>query len=195
MTNAVQYIARSASEYSRVAATECSPTRQRGDPVDRDFTSSVGAKDGSEESSAPRGANLQLNAYPTLPRGATFCRRYAAVFGCASRDCCRPFLWEVGNLARGARQLQNVHTRVRPVHDIDVAAVVHFDIVGLDCHLAALVCARSDAALIGFGVYSRDVITDFLWIKGITNVEGAHTGIEVRDEEHALVIDRCEVLV
>ena len=30
--------------YSRVAATECSPTRQRGDPVDLDFPSSVERK-------------------------------------------------------------------------------------------------------------------------------------------------------
>jgi len=74
------------SESSRIAATECSPTRQRGDPVDLDFTSSVGAKDGSEKSSAPRGANLQLQRIPHAARGATFCRRYAAVFGCASRD-------------------------------------------------------------------------------------------------------------
>jgi len=33
-------------------------------------------------------ARLTFNchAYPTLARGATFCRRYAAVFGCASRN-------------------------------------------------------------------------------------------------------------
>ncbi|HYR85048.1 MAG TPA: hypothetical protein VE422_13280, partial [Terriglobia bacterium] len=32
------------------------------------------------------GLTFNRNAYPTLTRGATFCRRYAAVFGCASRD-------------------------------------------------------------------------------------------------------------
>ena len=32
------------------------------------------------------GLTFNCNAYPTLTRGATLCRRYAAVFGCASRD-------------------------------------------------------------------------------------------------------------
>src|SRR6266850_5442806 len=32
------------------------------------------------------GLIFNCNAYPTLARGATFCRRYAAVVGCASRD-------------------------------------------------------------------------------------------------------------
>jgi len=32
------------------------------------------------------GLTFNCNGYPTLTRGATFCRRYAAVFGCASRD-------------------------------------------------------------------------------------------------------------
>ena len=32
------------------------------------------------------GLTLQLQRIPHAARGATFCRRYAAVFGCASRD-------------------------------------------------------------------------------------------------------------
>ena len=75
-----------ASEYSRVAATECSPTRQRGDPVDLDFTSSSRATVVLKNLPPLAGLTLNCNVYPTLTRGATFCRRYAAVFGCASRN-------------------------------------------------------------------------------------------------------------
>src|SRR5258707_10001023 len=51
---------------------------------------------------------------------------------------------EIGGLARGTRQLEDVQARVRAVDDVDVTAVVHLDVVGLDRHLAALVGAGAD---------------------------------------------------
>ena len=65
---------------------------------------------------------------------------------------------KIRRLARNARQLEDVQTRVRAVDDVDVAAVVHVDVVGLDRHLAALVRACADAALVGFAGDGRDVI-------------------------------------
>src|SRR6267142_827538 len=83
---AVQDIARSASEYSRVAATECGPTRQRGVCVQLKVSPARGGRLFRTIFRSNGARKIAVYRVPTLARGATFCRRYAAVFGCASRD-------------------------------------------------------------------------------------------------------------
>src|SRR5574338_357026 len=51
-------------------------------------------------------------------------------------------LGKVGDGAGGAGQLHDVDTGVGPVREVDVAAVVHVDVVGLDRDLAARRPAR-----------------------------------------------------
>ncbi|HYR87469.1 MAG TPA: hypothetical protein VE422_25520 [Terriglobia bacterium] len=51
------------------------------------------------------GLIFNCNAYPTLPRGATLCRRYAAVFGCASRDILDSFVEENFDQATSGRRI------------------------------------------------------------------------------------------
>ena len=48
---------------------------------------------------------------------------------------------KVRHLARRAGELQDVHPGVGAVDSVDVAPVVHFDVVGLDRYLAMLVRA------------------------------------------------------
>src|SRR5690242_18065389 len=59
----------------------------------------------------------------------------------------------VGDLARGTGQLENMHAVVGAIDDVDEAAIVDLDIVGLDRDLAALLAALElDAALVGIAV-------------------------------------------
>src|SRR4051794_7678484 len=53
---------------------------------------------------------------------------------CGSRRCSR----QSRNAPRNARQFQNMHPRIGAVDDVDVAALVGLDIVGLDCCPAAV---------------------------------------------------------
>src|SRR6266487_4928060 len=58
------------------------------------------------------------------------------------RPACSPPPAEVRNGARGACHLEDVHAGVCAIHDIDVSAVVHLDVIGLDGDLAPLAAAR-----------------------------------------------------
>src|ERR1700688_3772816 len=102
---------------------------------------------------------------------------------------------EIGDFARGTRQLEDVQAGVRAVDDVDVSAVVHLDVVGLDRHLATLVRASANAPPVGLARHSGDVIPDFLRVEWIADVEDPHPRVEMRDEQHTLVVDRREILV
>src|SRR5258706_16091543 len=64
-------------------------------------------------------------------------------------------------IAASFSHLQDVQAGVGAVDDVDVAAVVDVDIVGLDRDLAALARVRLDAALVGL-VGGRRVVEDRL---------------------------------
>src|SRR6266404_798662 len=100
-----------------------------------------------------------------------------------------------GNLPSGTGQLQNVQAGVGTIGNVDISAIVDVDVVGLDRHFAPLRRSRTNAALVGFAGDRRDVIGDFLRMIWIADVDCAYAGVEMREEHHALVIDRREVLV
>src|SRR5207302_2288540 len=84
------------------------------------------------------------------------------------------------------RELQDVHSGVGAVDDVDIAAVVDVDVVGLDGDLAALAAVgRLDAALVGPVGGGRDVIADLARMKRIADVDRAHAGVEPGHEESA----------
>src|SRR5689334_14338552 len=74
----------------------------------------------------------QTTTSPAMPARSNT-RRVSSPF----RTCSNP-LRQAGDGARGAGELQDVQARVRAVHDVDVAAVVHLEVVGLDRGLAAV---------------------------------------------------------
>src|SRR5207249_12175703 len=96
---------------------------------------------------------------------------------------------EIRDFAGTTSEIEDVHARVGAVHDVDVAAVVDLAVVRLNGNLAALVGARSDTPLVRITGDGRNVVPDFPRIERIEDVERAHAGIEVRNEEHALVVD------
>jgi hypothetical protein len=67
---------------------------------------------------------------------------------------------EIGRQSRRAGQLQDVHACIGPIHRVDVAPVVHFDVVDLNSHLAALVGSLPCAARIGAVRNRRNVASD-----------------------------------
>src|ERR1700681_4633412 len=60
-----------------------------------------------------------------------------------------PRLRKIRHLARRAGQFEDVQAGVGPVGDVDIAAVVHIDVVGLDCDFALFIGVLADAALVG----------------------------------------------
>src|SRR6266702_6603164 len=88
-----------------------------------------------------------------------------------------------------------MQARVGAVDDVDIAAVIGLDIVGLDRDLASLAALDRNAALVGGLRDRRDEIADLLGVIGIADVERAHPGIEEGDEGHLLVIDRRHALI
>src|SRR5574338_1229086 len=93
-------------------------------------------------------------------------------------------LGEVGDGARGAGQLHDVEAGVGPVREVDVAAVVHVDVVGLDGHLAARRPAREvHAALVGPGGHRGNVEARLGGMEGIAHVHRAHARAAVGDED------------
>ena len=90
---------------------------------------------------------------------------------------------------RLAGQLEDMHAGVGAIDDVDVAAVIHFHIVGLDGNFAMLFRARPHAALVGLVGDRRDEVADFLRMIGIAHVERAHAGVEPREEQDALAVE------
>src|SRR4249919_1663830 len=89
-------------------------------------------------------------------------------------------LLEVGHTSGCTGKLEDVQAGVGPIGDVDVAAVVHLDVVGLDRDFAPLVSARADAAFVGLVGHGRDVIPDLPRIERIADVERADTRVEMR---------------
>src|ERR1700694_5642910 len=56
---------------------------------------------------------------------------------------------KAGHGARRAGQLQDVQAGVGAIDDIDISALIGFDIVGLDRHLAAVLAVDGHATLVG----------------------------------------------
>jgi hypothetical protein len=104
-------------------------------------------------------------------------------------------LAEVGRLTCRAREFDDVQARVGPIYRVNVAPVVHFHIVGLNRDLAVLGGALPCAPLIRLVGDRRNVIPDLLRTIRIAYIQSAHTGVEMRDEEHAIVVNRRDVLV
>src|SRR5438094_9200209 len=102
---------------------------------------------------------------------------------------------EVRRLARRSGKFEYVHARVRTVDDVDVTAVIHLDVIRLDGDLATLVRAGPDTALVCLAGNGGNVIGDFPGLQWIADIESAHAGVKVSDEQHAVVIDRREVLI
>src|SRR5713101_6382676 len=88
-----------------------------------------------------------------------------------------------------------MHSGIGAIDGIDVAAVVDIQVVGLDRDLAVLVRALANATLVGLVVDGRDVIPDLLRTVRIADIDRAHPGVEMRDEYHAIIVDRREALV
>ena len=85
-----------------------------------------------------------------------------------------------------AGQFEDVQPGIGAVDDVDVAALVGLDIVGLDRDLAAFLAVDRDAALVGRRGDRRNEMADLLGVIGIADVERAHAGIEEGDESHLL---------
>src|SRR5579872_4562215 len=99
------------------------------------------------------------------------------------------------DLASFSRQFQNVQAGIGAVDDVDIAALVSLDIVGLDRDLAAILAVDLDAALVGRRRDRWNEVTDLGRMIGIANIERANPTIEPGDERHLLVVDRRHAFV
>src|SRR5262249_3049254 len=111
----------------------------------------------------------------------------------------RGFYINLSRQVRGAAgptgKLENGHTGVGAIDDIDITAIVDVYIVRLNRDFAALVRSGADASFICFAGDRRNVITDFDGLKRIAYVDGADTCIEMGKEKNATVVDRSHILV
>src|SRR5690348_16413357 len=80
-------------------------------------------------------------------------------------------LRQAGDCTCRSRQFEDVQTGIGAVDDVDVAAVVGLDVVGLDRDLAALAALDRDAALVGRSRDRRNEVADFPGVIGIADVE------------------------
>ena len=105
-------------------------------------------------------------------------------------------LRKIGDGPRCAGQLQDVHAGVGAIDNIDIPAVVHFDVICLNRHLTGFptACDR-DTALGGLLCNRRDVKGHLLGTVRITDIHSSHAGVEVGDEDEASVIDRRKRLI
>src|SRR5512147_1539026 len=97
---------------------------------------------------------------------------------------------EVRHAPRSAGQLEDVHAGVRTVNDVDVAAIVDFDVIGLNGDLATFVSAPAYTPLVGLRGHRRNVVADLLRVERIADVDRTHARVEPRDEDDAPVVDR-----
>src|ERR1700723_3681941 len=88
-----------------------------------------------------------------------------------------------------------METGVGAVGDVDVTAVVDFDIVGLDDNLTLLIRALADAALVGLIRLRGNKVADFRRGQEIANIDRPHSRIELREKDEPLVVDRVQVLI
>src|SRR5262249_40165720 len=103
---------------------------------------------------------------------------------------------KICNCSVRAGQLKDVHAGVGPIDNIDKAAIVDFDVVGLNSHLAALPAAwAGHAAFVGLVRDRGNIIAHLLRPIRIPDIHGPNTRIKITDKYHSLVIDRGERLV
>src|SRR5579864_6853698 len=81
------------------------------------------------------------------------------------------------------------------IHNIDVAALVRFDIVRLDRNLAPFLTAGIHATLVGCSGDSRDEVADFLGMIWIANIKRPHACVEKGDKGELFVVDRRYALI
>src|SRR3989441_1551232 len=100
------------------------------------------------------------------------------------------------DLGSFALQLEDMHAGVRAVDDVDVAAVVGRDVVGLDDLPRDVLLALELAdALVGGLRDLRDEVRGLLRVVGVAHVDRAEARVEVRDEHDLLVERRTHLLV
>jgi hypothetical protein len=100
------------------------------------------------------------------------------------------------DLPRLARELEDVQAGVRAIDDVNIAAVVRGDIVRLDHPAAnAGIALIRPAPIVRVRGYRRNEERNILRVVRITDVEGAHAGIEVRDEDYLFVEGWPELLI
>src|SRR5207249_8967883 len=135
-------------------------------------------------SSAPRG-NSACVARSRRPPGPAARARFS-----------RPWPSELRDLAGGSGELQDMHASIRAVDNIDIAAVVDLEVVGLDRDLAALGAVwHFHAALVGLAGLRGDVIADLLRLIRVADVDRAHPRVEPGYEHQAFRVHRRLVLV
>src|SRR5215475_15314380 len=89
-----------------------------------------------------------------------------------------------------------MHPRIGAVNDVYVSTIVDFRVVRLNRNLAAFTAAGLGyTAFVGLLCDRGNVIADLFGTIRIANIDRAHAGIEVRDKDHALIIDRRKGLV
>src|SRR5580700_1420942 len=87
-------------------------------------------------------------------------------------------LGKIGDAPGRAGELQDVQAVVGAVDDIDIAAIVDIDVVGLDHLGAMLLVAELGAALVAARCDRRNVVAGLAGVIGVADVDGAHAGIE-----------------
>src|SRR5439155_6820151 len=97
------------------------------------------------------------------------------------------------DLGRLAGEPYDVESGVGPIGEVDEAALVRLDVVGLNYHLAASRPVRH-AALAGPLRRRGDVEGGLARRIGIADVDGPHAAVEVGDEHELAVEDRRERL-
>jgi len=100
-----------------------------------------------------------------------------------------------GDLTRLAGQLEDVETGVCAVDDVDVPALVGFDVVRLDRGLAPLPAIDRDAPLVGRARDGRNEVTGLSGMIRVADVHGPHAGIEEGDEGQLLIEHRRHALI
>ena len=98
------------------------------------------------------------------------------------RERSSSYFAEIGDLPRRAGERENMHARIRAIDGIDVPAVVHLHVVGLNRDLASLFSALADAAFVGLISGGGNIKANFLGMKRITNVNRSHPRVEMRQK-------------
>jgi hypothetical protein len=102
---------------------------------------------------------------------------------------------EIGEGAGGTGELEDVEAGAGAIDDVDIAAVVHFDVVGFDDGFAGLARSGGIAGGLRFGGDGGNVVADLGGMEGVSNIHGADASVEVGEEHDAAVIDGSKAFV
>ena len=78
-----------------------------------------------------------------------------------------------------------MRTCTSTINDVNITTIVDIHVVGLDLHGAVRVVVATN--LLSLIRFLRNEVADFTWAKWVANIDGAHAGIEVREQHNALV--------